>query len=109
MTVYTEGRHAGEFILSLANGDRSLDNVTIASGQGVLAAGTVLTLDGTEYKAANAAQFASAILFDTVDATSASVKAVVVARDAEVKGVVLTGYNASGHQPDLIASGIVVR
>lgn len=40
--VMTEGRHAGEFLLSEADGMRSRDNITVKTGAGVLAAGTVL-------------------------------------------------------------------
>jgi len=40
--VFTEGRHAGEFLLSEADGMRSRDNITVKSGAGILAAGTVL-------------------------------------------------------------------
>lgn len=37
MPVFTEARHAGEFILTEANGKRSRENVTIAAEQTVLA------------------------------------------------------------------------
>lgn len=42
MTVFTEGRHAAEFILSEAAGTRSRETVIIASGEGVVAAGSVI-------------------------------------------------------------------
>ena len=38
MTVLVETRHPGEFILSEANGQRSRETITIASGAGVIAA-----------------------------------------------------------------------
>lgn len=41
MPVLTEARHAGEFILSEANGTRARENITVLSGQ-KLAAGAVL-------------------------------------------------------------------
>ena len=41
MTVFTEGRHTAEHILSEASGMRSRENITVLSGQD-LAAGTVL-------------------------------------------------------------------
>jgi len=41
MTTLTEGQHAGEFIVSEANGSRSRDKVTVLSGQN-LKAGAVL-------------------------------------------------------------------
>lgn len=42
-TVFTEARHAGEFILSEASGKRSRENVTIGASQ-TIAAGTLLAL-----------------------------------------------------------------
>lgn len=51
MTIKTEGVHAGEFLLSEANGSRSREEVTITAGAGILAAGTLIAL----ITAANAA------------------------------------------------------
>ena len=45
MPNQTEGRHAGEFILSEANGNRSRETIIIASGRS-LPAGTVIELSG---------------------------------------------------------------
>ncbi len=45
--VFTEGAHAGEFILSEANGQRSRENGTLLSGLN-LAAGTPLMLNGDD-------------------------------------------------------------
>lgn len=42
MSIKTEGVHAGEFLLSEANGERSRANITISAGSGILLAGTVL-------------------------------------------------------------------
>lgn len=42
MTVFTEGKHPGEFIMSEASRARSRDNIIIVSGSGVVKAGTVL-------------------------------------------------------------------
>lgn len=44
MTIKTEGVHAGEFLLSEANGSRSRENVTICAGSGVVKAGTLIAL-----------------------------------------------------------------
>lgn len=44
MSIKTEGVHAGEFLLSEANGSRSRENIVIAAGAGQLAAGTVLAV-----------------------------------------------------------------
>ncbi|MBU1330878.1 MAG: head decoration protein [Gammaproteobacteria bacterium] len=42
MTIKTEGVYTGEFLLSEANGTRSREEVVIAAGSGVLAAGTLI-------------------------------------------------------------------
>lgn len=47
MAVFTEARHAGEFILSEASGKRSRENVVIAASQ-TIAAGAVLALMAQE-------------------------------------------------------------
>lgn len=44
MSIKTEGVHAGEFLLSEANGERSRANITISAGSGILAAGTLLAM-----------------------------------------------------------------
>ncbi len=44
MTIKTEGVHAGEFLLSEANGSRSRENVVICAGSGVVKAGTLIAL-----------------------------------------------------------------
>lgn len=51
MSIKTEGVHAGEFLLSEANGSRSRKEVIITAGAGILAAGTLIAL----ITAANAA------------------------------------------------------
>lgn len=50
MSIKTEGVHAGEFLLSEANGSRSRENIVVSAGAGKLAAGTLLG----EITAANA-------------------------------------------------------
>ncbi|WP_228770478.1 head decoration protein [Pseudomonas aeruginosa] len=42
MTIKTEGVHAGEFLLSEANGSRSRENIVITAGSGRLVAGTLI-------------------------------------------------------------------
>lgn len=56
MATLTEGKRPGQFLLSEAAGNRSRDNVTIKSGAGNLAAGTVLgrAAGGTASAAAKA-------------------------------------------------------
>ena len=47
MSVLVETRHPGEFILSEANGQRSRETITIASGAGIIAAGAAHALEHT--------------------------------------------------------------
>lgn len=89
----TEKNHPGGFILSVANGHRSFDNVTIASGEADLQAGTVLgkvTSTGSyvqfDPEACDGSETAAGILFAATDAASAAAAAVAVVRDAEVIG-----------------------
>ncbi|MGH8435864.1 MAG: head decoration protein [Pseudomonas sp.] len=42
MSIKTEGLHAGEFLLSEANGTRSREEVVITAGAGILPAGTLI-------------------------------------------------------------------
>ncbi len=115
MTVLTEGKHAGEFIVSEGNGFISRETGTIVSGQN-LVAGTVLgkiTASGkyTAYSdgAADGSQTAVGVLFDNVDASAGDVGgAVIIARLAEVNGNELTGNDANG-TTDLAALDILVR
>ncbi len=86
----TEVSHRGDFIISTANGERSFDNGTLASGND-LQAGTVvgkLTSGGkwTAYDnvGSDGSEVAAGILLGAVDATSADAPCVVLARDAEV-------------------------
>ena len=118
MTTKTEGKHAGEFLLSEANGQRSRANVTIVSGQN-LSAGAVLgkvTASG-KYKAyddgaGTGEQTAVAILLDNVDASLGDVEAAAFVRDCEVNGEEIafaSGVDEAGAIVDLASVGIIVR
>lgn len=126
MTVFTEGKRATEGVLSEANGMRSRDEVTIASGAGVIAPMTVLgkiTASGkfipspaAEVSGSEGAEVAVAVNLYGVDATSSDVRVAVIARDAELNGNYLTydaSRNLAGEQlaarVDLAAEGIIVR
>lgn len=122
----TEGARALGFVLSEASGKRSREVVTIASGEGILEAGTVIgaiTASGLYAISANAevvdsegAETATAVLAYPVDATDDDVDAVVIARDAEIKKDELI-YDASvddatkiaAKATQLAAVGIIVR
>lgn len=122
-TVKTLPFGTGAFIKSEGNGDISREAVTIVSGAGALLAGTVLgkiTASG-KYKpydddAADGTQTAVAILYADVDATSADVKATVIARNAEVwqerlvwGAAVTTAGEKTNAYADLATLGIIVR
>ncbi len=121
MTVFNEGRHAAEFLVSEANGHRSRETITIASGEN-LEAGAVLgqvSADSTykEYNPGNAdgSETAVAVLYDAVDATSGEKDGVIVARDAEVDRAALSWFDgATDAQKDTGVSelanvGIIAR
>lgn len=129
MTVFTEGRHPGEGLLSEASGSRSREAVTVASGSGVIAPGSVL---GVYTSGANAGKYslaphaaadpdvgnqtAVAIALYGCDATDADRQITVIARDAEWNGTTLT-YDATVNDAgkratkaaQLKAVGIIVR
>lgn len=116
----TETTHAGDFLLSEANGNRSRDNVTIVSGQD-LAAGAVLgkiTASGKyaayDNTASDGTETAAGVLYAAVDASSADATGVAILRDAEVNTNQIgwaandaTGITAG--TADLKALGILVR
>lgn len=123
MTVFNEGRAPAGFLLSEASGQRSREAITIASGAGVLAAGTVLgkiTASGkylsSAIGAADGSEAAAAVLLYPVDATSADVEVAAIVRDAEVNGNLLA-YAADrdqaaeklAAQAELAAVGIITR
>lgn len=122
-TTLTESARNAGFILSEANGNRSRENGTVASGQN-LAAGTVLMDNGagllTALTAAGTAGDldgdAVGILLNAVDASDDDVEGAYIARDAEVNGNSLTyptESTAGGEKAATIASlamlGIIVR
>jgi hypothetical protein len=115
MTTLTEGKHALEFLLSEATGDRSREQVTISSAAGALVAGTLLgkITSGGEYIAYDAdsvdgSETAVAILAYNVPDSAADQKATVFVRDCEVIESELTGLDTPA-RADLLAAGIIVR
>jgi hypothetical protein len=123
MTVLIEGRHPGEFLMSEANRQRSRGNITIASGAGIIAPGTVLgkvTASGkyvaSAIGATNGSETAVAVALYGCDAISADAAIAAIVRDAEVNGNVLA-YHAdrdqvaekTAAQVDLAGVGIIVR
>lgn len=125
-TVFNEGRHPAEFIMSEAPGSLSRDVITIRSGAGIIAAGTVLgrvTASGlyipspaTVVVGSEGAEVADAINLYEVDATSQNVKVTAIVRNAEINGNNIV-YHPSrdlaaeqlAARVDLAASDVIVR
>jgi hypothetical protein len=123
MVTFTEGRHPGEGLLSEAEGSRSREAITVASGSGIIAPGSVLgkLTSGGKYKlstdtGADGGQTAVAIALYGCDATSADQKITAIVRDAEWNGNTLTydatvndGTKRTAKQTQLAAVGIIIR
>ena len=87
MTMLTEGKHTGGFLVWEVLRDYTRETVTIASGAGKLEPGAVLgrITTGGKYTsfapgASNGSQNASGILWDSVDASAADAAAVILLR-----------------------------
>ena len=87
MTTLTEGKHAGGFLVWEVLRDYTRETVTLVSGTGKLAPGTVLgrITTGGKYTiltpgASNGSQNAAGILWGPVDATDADAPGVVILR-----------------------------
>lgn len=120
MTTQTEQGHAGGFILSVANGKRSFKNITVASGEDLVAGQVYASVGGyavafDEDDSSGGADTVAGIMFDAVDATDAAVDGVGVVRDAEVNTNELvwpTGISAPDKATAVAALavlGIIVR
>ena len=93
MTVFTEGRHPGEGLMSEANGHRSRDNIVVAAGAGIVIPATVLgriTATGKYVPSPDAvvegiegAEVACAVAIYGADATTGDVAIAAISRDAE--------------------------
>ena len=123
MTTLTEGKHAGGFLVGEVLRDFTRETVTIASGAGTLAPGTVLgkiTASGKYLASAvggtDGSQTAMGIALYGCDATARDVGVAAITRDAEVNGKILTYHpdrdqaaEKTAAQADLAAFGIIVR
>jgi len=122
MATLTEGTHAGEFIVSEANGTRSREGVTVLSAQ-TLVAGELVGIETAsgKYVAYDptgtivGSDTVAGISFTAVDASAGDkTNQVVIVRDAEVRGSDLT-YNEAvagvitAEVAGLKALGIIVR
>ncbi|WGD31215.1 head decoration protein [Ancylobacter sp. WKF20] len=125
MTVLTEPRRDGEFILNEVNGggNFSRDTIVIASGAGKVQPGTALgkvTASGkyvpSPATGSDGSQTAVALNVAYVDATSADVKVAAITRSTEVNGKILA-YDSTVNDDtkkaakatQLAAVGIIVR
>lgn len=120
MPSITENPHAGSFILSEANGDRSRENVVIAQGENLIAGALLgkITSSG-EYAehdpdATDGTQTVAGILIGASDASTVKQDAAAIVRDAEVIEAQLdmddldTSETAAAIA-DLLSLGIIVR
>lgn len=126
MTVFTEGKHACEGLMSEGAGQRSRDAIVIAAGAGIIAPMTVLgriaasgeyvPSPSAETDGLEGAEIAAAVNLYGCDATSAAQAVSAIVRDAEIHGNFLT-FSPSRLSDDLRAaaiadlavSGIIVR
>ena len=121
MSEVTEGKYAGEFIASEANGTRSREVKTIASGQNLVAAQVVgkVTASG-KYAAFNqdavdGTEAAAGISYDNYDASTEDIEGVIIIRDAEINGndllwpADIEAAEQTAAEAELAALGIIVR
>ena len=122
MITLTEGPHPGGFLTWEVLRDYTRDTVTIASGAGQLAPGTVLgrITTGGKYTvltpgASNGSQNAAGILWGKADATDADAPGVVLVRGPAIVNrheIVfagsLTGGEIAAAHAALMAAGILV-
>lgn len=123
MTTLVEGPHPGGFLVWEVLRDYTRETVTLASGAGKLAPGTVLgkITTGGKYTvltpgASNGSQNAAGILWGQADATDADAPGVVLVRgpaivnrhDLVFAGTPSEGEIAAAHAA-LLAAGILVR
>jgi hypothetical protein len=122
-TVFTEGRHPGEFLLIEGNGQISREAAVIVSGSGVIAPGTVLGKISASGKyqpspatGTDGSETAVAVALYGCDATSADQKIAIIARSAEVKADGLLFHSTvndatkrTAKATQLAAAGIIVR
>ena len=125
MTILTEGRHAGGFIVWVAFRDYCREVVTIATGGAtpVLEPGTVLgkiTASGKyaahDPAAVDGTETAAAVLWGKADATAADVSAVALLRGPAVVNQhdlvfagTPTGPEITAAHAALAAAGIITR
>lgn len=116
MTTFTEKAGAGSFILSEAAGQRSRENVTLLSGE-VIVAGQVLAKLGSgkyvaydEANGVSGSNAGSAISIYAVDATDGDTKIAAITNDAEVNGYQLAfSVGSPEGDPDVAAADLLTN
>jgi hypothetical protein len=111
MATLTEGNHAGGFLAWETSRDYTRETVTLASGAGKLAPGTVLGKITTGGKftqlapaASNGSQNAAGILWGAVDATAADAPGVVVLRGPAIVNRNEIVWPAGATEPQIAAA-----
>lgn len=124
MTTITEEGHAGGFLLSRANMQRSMENVNLAGGIALKAGQVVAKLtsgsDSGDYAAfdqagSDGSEDAVGISLNAVESSASEQLIAIVARDAEVNGKELvwpagiSDNDKAAGVVELTALGIIVR
>ena len=123
MTTLTEGKHTGGFLIWEVLRDYTRETITLASGAGKLAPGTVLgrITTGGKYTlltpgATNGSQNAAGILWADVDATEVDAPGVVILRGPAIANrheivwpEAATGAQITTATTALAALGIILR
>lgn len=115
----TEGKYLGDWLVEeFGAPNHCREEVTIKSGEGELASGTVLAVDGTEYVAFedDTDTPAAGVLIIAVDATSAAKASVALVRGPAVVSKSGLAWHTDNDATDktngladLLALGIVAR
>ena len=118
-TPLFEGFHTGGFLVSQANGHRSIDRALLAAGQSLAVGAYLGKTAGGKYTflsptSVDGSQICAGLLYDSVDATSVDTHCAVVARSAEVNGSelnsgTLTAAQIAQAKTELATVGIIVR
>ena len=124
MTVFTEGRHAAEFILSEAAGNRSRDaavvlaTTVLVAGEVVMdnGAGKLIAHDGLLNTAGDVITPVAGIVIYPVANAATDTDVALLSRDAEVNQKLVTyptestaGGEQAGVNASLAALGIIAR
>lgn len=115
VVAFLPGSTNFHFLVSEANGYRSREEITIASGQGKLKGGTIISKSGSTYVAWATTMTNAAILAEDVDATSSAVKRTAFVRQCEVQRAELffAGTPTTPQKDEayavLAAAGVIMR